>query len=180
MIRAPLFFRAPAEWTPPLACLLVLCFLTAPFALADDAVVSDSAPTVPETFMLPLPSHLSPEQRETAKAILTEAEPRLTALRQEMNAILSELHNLSFAVDTPPDELGILGRRLVSIRNAIVEEVQRVCHRLEQEAGFNPRLEFRRACMFRHSRHCGHGAPCVPAQNDTSFASRHGASSPAE
>lgn len=181
MIRDALFFRAPAVWAPPLAGLLALYFLVAPFALADDATASDKASTAPETFILPLPSTLSPEQYETAKAILTEAEPRLTALRHQMNAILSELHNLSFAVDTPPEELGILGRRLVGARNAIVEELQRVCHRLEQEAGFNPQVEFRRACMFRHSRHCDHGAPCASAQTDSSsFASRHGAASAAK
>ena len=157
MIHVPLFSRAPAVWAPPLAGLFVLYFLAVSFALADDTALADSAPAAPETFVLPLPSNLSPEQYETAKAILAEAEPRLTELRQQMNAILLELHNLSFAVDTPPEELGILGRRLVGARNAIVEEVQRVCHRLEQEAGFNPKVEFRRACTFRHPRHCGHG-----------------------
>lgn len=152
---------SPAVWSPPLVVFLVLCLLGASAAWADDESIPGNSPAAPDMFVLPLPSGLSPEQSSAAKKIIAEAEPRLTALRREMNATLFELHNLSFAVDTPPEELGILGRRLVTTRNAILEALQQLCRRLEQEAGFNPGLEFRRACLFRHSGHCGHRTACT-------------------
>ena len=151
---------SPAVWAPPVVFFIVLCLLGASAVLADDESIPGNAPTASE-FVLPLPPDLSPEQSSAAKKIITEAETQLTALRREMKATLFELHNLSFAVETPPEELGILGRRLVATRNAILAELQQLCRRLEQEAGFNPGLEFRRTCVFQHSGHCGHRAACA-------------------
>lgn len=89
-------------------------------------------------FALPLPQNLNAEQREAALAILAEAEPRLTALHRDLSQTLLELHNLSYASDTPPDALGILGSKLVRLRNQIFKELRAISQKMEQQAGFNP------------------------------------------
>lgn len=89
-------------------------------------------------FALPLPQNLNAKQREIALSILTEAEPRLTTLHKDLSQTLLELHNLSYASDTPPDALGVLGSRLVRLRNEILKELRSISQRIEQQAGFNP------------------------------------------
>lgn len=98
----------------------------------------------PKDFFLPLPPGLPLEQQRTARTIIAEAEPRIRELHQQMSETLLQLHNLSFAPETPPEELGILGRRLVAARNAIIEELKSLSARLEKEAGFDPGWDSRR------------------------------------
>lgn len=135
--------------------------------MRDDAslpAVSPASPAMPQengpapragndaeapAFFLPLPENLRPEQRKAALAIIAEAEPRLSALHREMSNTLVKLHDLSFAEDTPPEELGILGRKLVGTRNAILMELKTLCEKLEHETGFNPGWGSRRTCAFR-------------------------------
>lgn len=107
-------------------------------------------------FFLPLPANLPPEQRKAALAVIEEAEPKLTALHQQMSSTLMELHNLSFAEDTPPEQLTTLGRKLVTTRNAILLELKALCGKLERNAGFNPGWGSQRTCTFRHQRDCEH------------------------
>ena len=53
-------------------------------------------------FAMPLPPNLTPEQQQAALAIMREAEPYLTVIHIQLRQTLVELHNLSFASDTPP------------------------------------------------------------------------------
>ena len=64
-------------------------------------------------FAMPLPPNLTPEQQQAALAIMREAEPYLTVIHIQLRQTLVELHNLSFASDTPPDALAVIGRRLI-------------------------------------------------------------------
>ncbi len=105
----------------------------------------------PQGFSLPLPPDLPLEQQQTALIIIGEVEPRIRELHQQMRETLLQLHNLSFAPETPPEELGILGRRLVAARNAIIEEIQHLSARLEKEAGFDPGWDSRRICSLHLS-----------------------------
>lgn len=89
-------------------------------------------------FAMPLPADLTPQQQQAALAVLREAEPHLTVLHMQLRQTLVELHNLSFASDTPPDALAMIGRKLIRIRNEAVRELQRLSDRMEQLAGFNP------------------------------------------
>ena len=50
---------------------------------------------------MPLPPNLTPEQQQAALAIMREAEPYLTVIHIQLRQTLVELHNLSFASDTP-------------------------------------------------------------------------------
>lgn len=42
---------------------------------------------------------------------MREAEPYLTVIHIQLRQTLVELHNLSFASDTPPDALAVIGRQ---------------------------------------------------------------------
>lgn len=89
-------------------------------------------------FAMPLPADLTPRQQRIALAIMREAEPSLTVLHRQLRQTLVELHNLSFASDTPPDALAALGRRLILLREKAMRELQRVSAQMEKLAGFNP------------------------------------------
>ena len=89
-------------------------------------------------FAMPLPADLTPQQQQAALAIMREAEPHLTILHRQLRQTLAELHNLSFASDTPPDALAVIGRRLIRLRSEALRELQRLSGRMEQLAGFNP------------------------------------------
>lgn len=89
-------------------------------------------------FALPLPADLTPKQQQIALAIMREAEPHLTVLHLQLRQTLTELHNLSFASDTPPDALAVIGRRLIRLRAEAMRELQRLSVRMEKMAGFNP------------------------------------------
>ena len=69
---------------------------------------------------------------------MREAEPQLTVLHMKLRQTLVELHNLSFASDTPPDALAVIGRRLIRLRAEAMRELQRLSARMEKMAGFNP------------------------------------------
>ena len=89
-------------------------------------------------FAMPLPADLTPQQQQAALAVMREAEPYLTVLHMQLRQTLVELHNLSFASDTLPDALAVIGRRLIRLRNEAARELQRVSNRMEKLAGFNP------------------------------------------
>lgn len=89
-------------------------------------------------FAMPLPADLTPRQQQIALAIMREAEPQLTVLHMKLRQTLAELHNLSFASDTPPDALAVIGRRLIRLRAEAMRELQRLSARMETMAGFNP------------------------------------------
>lgn len=89
-------------------------------------------------FAMPLPADLTPRQQQIALAIMREAEPQLTVLHMKLRQTLVELHNLSFASDTPPDALAVIGRRLIRLRAEAMRELQRLSARMETMAGFNP------------------------------------------
>ncbi len=93
-----------------------------------------------------LPKDLTPRQREAAYRILTEAEPRLIALRERLFAVMVKLRSLSFSQETPHDVLSTLGRELVETRDRLLRETRRVNARLAQEAGFNPGWGTLRGC----------------------------------
>ena len=80
----------------------------------------------------------SPEQQQAALAIMREAEPYLTVIHIQLRQTLVELHNLSFASDTPPDALAVIGRRLIRLRTEAIRELQRISAQMEKLAGFNP------------------------------------------
>ena len=71
-------------------------------------------------------------------AIMREAEPYLTVIHIQLRQTLVELHNLSFASDTPPDALAVIGRRLIRLRTEAIRELQRISAQMEKLAGFNP------------------------------------------
>lgn len=89
-------------------------------------------------FAMPLPPNLTPEQQQAALAIMREAEPYLTVIHIQLRQTLVELHNLSFASDTPPDALAVIGRRLIRLRTEAIRELQRISAQMEKLAGFNP------------------------------------------
>lgn len=89
-------------------------------------------------FAMPLPPDLTPRQQRIALALMREAEPSLTVLHRRLRQTLVELHNLSFASDTPPDALADLGRRLIRLREEAMRELQRLSAQMEKLAGFNP------------------------------------------
>ena len=89
-------------------------------------------------FAMPLPANLTPEQQQAALAIMREAEPYLTVIHIQLRQTLVELHNLSFASDTPPDALAVIGRRLIRLRSEAIRELQRISIQMEKLAGFNP------------------------------------------
>ena len=89
-------------------------------------------------FAMPLPSDLTPEQQQAALAIMREAEPCLTVIHMQLRQTLTELHNLSFASDTPPDALAVIGRKLIRLRAEAMRELQRLSSQMEKIAGFNP------------------------------------------
>ena len=89
-------------------------------------------------FAMPLPPHRTPEQQQAALAIMREAEPYLTVIHIQLRQTLVELHNLSFASDTPPDALAVIGRRLIRLRTEAIRELQRISAQMEKLAGFNP------------------------------------------
>ncbi len=89
-------------------------------------------------FAMPLPADLTPKQQQIALAIMREAEPQLTVLHMKLRQTLVELHNLSFASDTPPDALAVIGRLLIRLRAEAMRELQRLSARMEKMAGFNP------------------------------------------
>lgn len=91
-----------------------------------------------QLFAMPLPADLTPQQQQIALAIMREAEPHLTVLHTKLRQTLVELHNLSFASDTPPDALAVIGRRLIRLRAEAMRELQRLSARMEKMAGFNP------------------------------------------
>ena len=98
----------------------------------------DENPFENKLFAMPLPPDLSREQRQIALRLMQEARPRLSRLHDQLCTTLKELHNISFAADTPPDALIALGRQLVQIRGAILQEMQRLSLLVEKEAHFNP------------------------------------------
>ncbi len=112
--------------------------------------VSEASPAAGETrnlpsmrfenrlFAMPLPQNLTPSQRQIALDLMREAEPRLSAMHAQLRSTLEELHNLSFASDTPPDALATLGRKLVRLRNDIMLEMRRLSLQMKKKAGFNP------------------------------------------
>lgn len=69
---------------------------------------------------------------------MREAEPYLTVIHIQLRQTLVELHNLSFASDTPPDALAVIGRRLIRLRTEAIRELQRISAQMEKLAGFNP------------------------------------------
>lgn len=89
-------------------------------------------------FAMPLPQNLTPEQQQAALAIMREAEPCLTVIHIQLRQTLTELHNLSFASDTPPDALAVIGRKLIRLRTEAIRELQRISAQMEKLAGFNP------------------------------------------
>ena len=89
-------------------------------------------------FAMPLPADLTPEQQKAALAIMREAEPCLTIIHIQLRQTLAELHNLSFASDTPPDALAVIGRKLIRLRAEALCELQRISAQMEKIAGFNP------------------------------------------
>lgn len=89
-------------------------------------------------FAMPLPTNLTPEQQQAALAIMREAEPYLTVIHIQLRQTLVELHNLSFASDTPPDALAVIGRKLIRLRTEAIRELQRISAKMEKLAGFNP------------------------------------------
>lgn len=89
-------------------------------------------------FAMPLPQDLTPSQRQIALELMQEAEPRLSVLYAQLSTTLEELHNLSFASDTPPDALANLGRKLVTLRKDILSEMRRLSLQMKKKAGFNP------------------------------------------
>ena len=89
-------------------------------------------------FAMPLPADLTPQQQQIALAAMRKAEPYLTVLHTQLRQTLMELHNLSFASDTPPDALPMLGRKLMQIRTDVLCELQRLSGEIEHNAGFNP------------------------------------------
>ena len=93
---------------------------------------------MPEAFPGFSPDTPSPEQQQAALAIMREAEPYLTVIHIQLRQTLVELHNLSFASDTPPDALAVIGRRLIRLRTEAIRELQRISAQMEKLAGFNP------------------------------------------
>lgn len=89
-------------------------------------------------FALPLPPDLTPEQQKAALALMREAEPYLTVIHMQLRQTLTELHNLSFASDTPPDALAVIGRKLIHLRAEALRELQHLSSQMEKIAGFNP------------------------------------------
>lgn len=89
-------------------------------------------------FAMPLPQNLTPTQRQIALELMREAEPRLSVMHEQLRATLEELHNLSFASDTPPDALANLGKKLVRLRNDILLEMRQLSLKMKERAGFNP------------------------------------------
>ena len=115
----------------------------AALAVRENAVVTETGTQSPirfenKLFAMPLPQNLTPRQRQTALELMREAEPRLSVMHTQLRTTLEELHNLSFAADTPPDARANLGRRLVKLRNDITLEMRRLSLLMEKEAGFNP------------------------------------------
>ena len=86
---------------------------------------------------MPLPTNLTPEQQQAALAIMREAEPYLTVIHIQLRQTLVELHNLSFASDTPPDAWPSSGAGSSAAYRAI-RELQRISAQMEKLAGFNP------------------------------------------
>ena len=86
---------------------------------------------------LPVMLHIR-EAHDDALAIMREAEPYLTVIHIQLRQTLVELHNLSFASDTPPDALAVIGRRLIRLRTEAIRELQRISAQMEKLAGFNP------------------------------------------
>ena len=82
-------------------------------------------------FAMPLPPNLTPEQQQAALAIMREAEPYLTVIHIQLRQTLVELHNLSFASDTPPDALAVIGRRLIRLRTEAIRELQRISAQMD-------------------------------------------------
>ncbi|MFR3457866.1 MAG: hypothetical protein ACLTTU_05615 [Bilophila wadsworthia] len=87
-------------------------------------------------FAMP-PPNLTPNTAGRA-LIMREAEPYLTVIHIQLRQTLVELHNLSFASDTPPDALAVIGRRLIRLRTEAIRELQRISAQMEKLAGFNP------------------------------------------
>lgn len=114
---------------------------------AEDGESDDSDIT---QISFPLPQNLSSIQRQIAQSILAEETPKISAMQQKMQHTLGELRNLSFRLDTPPEQLGVLGQQLVNNKNAVLEGVKRLSKRMEKEAGFNPGWESRRRTYIFH------------------------------
>ncbi len=85
-----------------------------------------------------MPGSRPATDQQAALAIMREAEPYLTVIHIQLRQTLVELHNLSFASDTPPDALAVIGRRLIRLRTEAIRELQRISAQMEKLAGFNP------------------------------------------